>query len=116
MPNGLDHVQAALGACQRMLGSLEQGSALAASALEAGVKADLAARLGAMQATLTVVQERFFLRSKLCLPYAARCEREAAALEAALGQGAALGPALEALDRAVKVLDERSNMQGMAIT
>jgi len=111
MPNGLDHVQATLGACQRMRASLGQ-----ASVLDAGAKADLSARLDAIQAILTTVQERYILRSKLCLPYAARCEREAAALEVALGQGAAIGPALEALDKAVKVLDERSNMQGMVIT
>ena len=111
MPNGLDHVQATLAVCQRVLNSLEQ-----ASALDADARADLETRLNAIQATLTAIQERFMLRSKLCLPYAARCEREAAALEVALGQGVAIGPALEAFDKAAKVLDERSNMQGMVIT
>jgi hypothetical protein len=114
MPTGLDHVHDTVAACER----LREGLATLDGA------PDAAARLETMQASLIAMQERFFLRSKLCLPFAARCAKEAAALELALAAVRASEPeaaqrfeaGLEALDRAVKVLDDRSNAQGMVIT
>jgi hypothetical protein len=118
MPTGLDHVQATIALCQRL-----SASAVALKGAEEAWTQEIAARLARVQDSLTGMQERFFLRSKLCLPFAARCEQEAKRLEQALAPGVvspqatrAAQQALAALEQATKVLDDRSNAQGMVIT
>ncbi len=118
MPTGLDHVQATIALCQRL-------SAIV-SALEGVDKAavdDATARLARVESGLASMQDRFFLRSKLCLPFAVRCEQEAKKLELALASwtAAAQSPravqdALGSLEQAVRVLDDSSSAQGMVIT
>ena len=120
MPTGLDHVLAAIALCQRLIRGMS-----ALQGVEDAPKQSLTLRLEKVHCDLMMMQDRFFLRSKLCLPFAARCEQEARKLEGALGNlGASGGPeslhsfggTLEALERAVKVLDDRSAAQGMVIT
>ncbi len=119
MPTGLDHVIATVALCQRLSQDLS-----ALEGVEEARKQGLLLRLEWVRSSLAAMQERFFLRSKLCLPFAARCEQEARKLGGALaGQDAggaaslqALDKTLEALERAVKVLDDRSAAQGMVIT
>lgn len=120
MPTGQEHVQAALGLCQSAAGR--------ARALSGGADhwpATAADRIEAVVGALEGVQDRFFLRSKLCLPFAARCEREATRLNGALAAVDAAAPdamppevadALEALVATTRALDERSGAQGMTIT
>jgi hypothetical protein len=84
---------------------------------------DVTARLARVETVLAGMQDRFFLRSKLCLPFATRCEQEAKKLEQVL-QGwtaeahssRAVQDALKSLEQAVKLLDDRSGAQGMVIT
>jgi len=120
MPTRQEHVRAAQDLCA--------GAAESIRALD-GVgeewRSDALATLEAVQGTLEEVQGRFLLRSKLCLPFAARCEHEARRLNEAL---AALGvrqdddarrqtlDALAALELAAATLDERSGAQGTTIT
>ena len=119
MSKGQDHVAAALAICQSVAEQLGD------SGLPQEARAEALARLGVAQGTLGEVTDRFFLRTKLCLPFAARCEegaREVAeALEALVshpdeGAEARLSNALATLEKAVAVLEERSAMRGMAIT
>jgi hypothetical protein len=121
MPTGLDHVLTTVALCERLTQELP-----ALPGIEDAWKQRTLTRLEKIRSDLVAMQERFFLRSKLCYPFAARCEQEAKKLEGAFaalpgsgGSAEALQAAsaiLEALERAVKVLDERSNAQGMVIT
>ena len=122
MSKGEEHVVAALATCQSM-----SAQAAALNGLDANWASDMSERLSTVSEMLQQVQGRFFLRSKLCLPFARRCSTEAERLQgelAALDSGddandQAVARALEALgtlERAVRTLDERSEMKGMAIT
>jgi hypothetical protein len=121
MPTGLDHVLTTVALCERLTQELP-----ALAGVEDVWKQRMVTRLEKVRSDLVAMQERFFLRSKLCYPFAARGEQEARKLEGAFaalpGSGAddparqAFSTSLEALERAVKVLDERSNAQGMVIT
>ena len=120
MAQGVEHVEAALqlieSAADRMgkLGGLDERWRAAALA-----------RLTSAGTLLRATTDRFFLKTRLCLPFAAKCQEQAQALDALLAElDAQLAPdgqerldaALEALGRAARTLDERSLMQGMAIT
>ena len=116
MPTGIDHVEAALAYIER---AREQAGALES------VGAEAVARMEAAAALLQETKERFYLKTRVGVPFARRCEGAAQALAALLteqGAGAEsdaqeqLDAALQALEKAVKTLDERSRMQGMAIT
>lgn len=120
MSQGPEHVEAAL---QRIESAAEKLVRL--EGLEEGWRGEAAAKLAAAGALLRATQERFFLKTRVCLPFARKCEEEAGKLEALLAElGAQPTPdaqqqvtaALQALERAAKTLDERSLMQGMAIT
>ena len=120
MPTGQEHVQQTLDACQAIRDALGNGGGAGEDWRQA-----LDDRLESLCATLRGMEGRFFLRSKLCLPFAARCSRQAEAVgllateldgdpsEAAQRR---LSEALALLEKAVQTLDERSQMQGMAIT
>jgi hypothetical protein len=120
MPQGLDHVEAALKLIQSAVDAIGE-----LGGVEESWKAEAVARLTSTAALLRATVDRFFLKSKLCLPFAGRCEQEAAKLDglvaelrvrpASDGQDR-LDAALGALEKAAKTLDERSRMQGMAIT
>lgn len=120
MSQGLEHVEATLALVQSASGSLS-----VLGGVDADWKALAATRLASTVALLEATKGRFFLKTRLCLPFAKRCEDEAKRLVAVLAEmGAQAAPealerlngALEALEKAVKTLDERSLMQGMAIT
>lgn len=118
MPTGLDYVQATIALCQRLTSTLRSLQGIDQPAVE-----DVMARLAQVEAALTGMQDRFFLRSKLCLPFAVRCEQEAQKLEQTLGAwtadvatSRAVQDALKAAEQAVKLLDDRSGAQGMVIT
>ena len=120
MSEGQAHVAAALALIDGACGAVD-----ALGGVEEDWKASAVARLGATKALLGAVTDRFFLKSRLCLPFARKCEDEAARLDALLAElGAAWAPdgqdrlaaALADLERAAKTLDERSQMRGMTIT
>jgi hypothetical protein len=120
MPQGLDHVEAALARIERaadMIGTLED--------TDEGWRSGAVTRLATTMALLRTITGRFFLKSKVCLPFAKKCEDTAQTLDALLAEQSAqptpdgqgrLDAALEALEKAVRTLDERSMMKGMAIT
>ena len=95
------------------------------TAVEEGWKTEAEKRLACVQEVLDSIGEKFFLKTKLCLPFTSKCEEEARRLEEAL-QGLDARPdgdaqqritgALDALEKAVKALKSRSDMQGMSIT
>lgn len=120
MPKGQEQVQATIALCQALAEGVR-----ALPVAEDAWKAEIVGRLERVGQTLAGLEGRFFLRSKLCLPFAARCLREAEGLQEILQQLQSapqdstrqrLGKALMLLEGAVQALDERSLMQGMAIT
>ena len=120
MPNGPEYVTAALG---RIEGASQAIDAL--QGVEAGWKGEAQGRLASVVELLQGTTDRFFLKTRVCLPFARKCEEAAQALEdllAELSTGPAadaqgrLDAALEGLEKAARTLDERSLMQGMAIT
>ena len=120
MSTGQEQVQVALDLCQNISGGVRT-----LTIADDGWKTEVAGRLDRVQQVLDGVKDRFFLRTKLCLPFAARCGREAQRLEEMLrsldgdADGAAqqrFTGALTALEKAAKALEDRSTMQGMAIT
>lgn len=120
MTLGEEHVFRTMDICREVAGQLA-----ALDALDGAWRTEASERLGHLEGTLDQVKDRFILKSKVCVPFAARCEEQARALVASLpalreapGEEAmgAFAGALDALDRAVRTLDERSDMRGMAIT
>jgi hypothetical protein len=120
MPQGPEHVQEAL--------KWMQNASTTISTLD-GLEEDWAtgavARLAAASELLQGTMDRFFLKTKVCTPFAQKCEAAAKALDALLAELRAepaadaqsrLDAALVALEKAARTLDERSLMQGMAIT
>jgi hypothetical protein len=90
-----------------------------------GWKEETAARLSSAASLLEAVMGRFFLKTRMCLPFARKCEEAARMLDALLadvmaqpssGAEQRLTAALDELEKATRTLDERSQMQGMAIT
>ena len=117
MPNGPEYVLSALKrieSASNKLGALD------------GVESDWVqaaqGKLAAIAATLRGMGDRFFLKTRVCLPFARKCDQAAQALEELLDDLPAadsrptLDAALEALEKAARTLDERSMMEGMAIT
>jgi len=120
MSKGQEQVQVALAVCRNAWGEVGE-LALA----EQVWKNEAAKRLERIDNVLDGVKDKFFLRTKLCLPFASRCEKEARRLEETLRRLEARADendqqqfisALDSLERAAKALKERSDMQGMAIT
>ena len=120
MSKGQEQVQVALGMCRDALEGVGK-----VVAVEESWKTEVGRRLACVQEVLDGVMNKFFLKTKLCLPFTAKCEQNARALEETLR---GLGPrpdgdaqqrfmgALDALEKAVKALADRSTMQGMTIT
>jgi hypothetical protein len=114
MPQGEEYLADALARCRQMAGqivTLEQG--------DEAWRSDVGQRLSAVADLLQSMEGRFFLRSKLCLPFARRCAEGAESLEATLGRAevaSQVDQMLQALELAARTLDERSQMQGMSIT
>jgi hypothetical protein len=120
MAQGLEHVEAALALIQSASDKMDK-----LGGLQESWKTAALARLAATSALLRATTDRFFLKTRLCLPFAAKCQEQAKALDALLAElDSQLAPdaqsrldvALDALEKAAKTLDERSLMQGMAIT
>ena len=121
MPQGPEYVEAALErieSASEVIGALE--------GVEAGWKGKALERLASTEALLRGTADRFYLKTRVCLPFARKCEEAAQALEDALTgrvgvadratEDGRLDAALEGLEKAARTLDERSMMQGMAIT
>jgi hypothetical protein len=114
MPNGLEHVEATL---ERIESASARIGELAG--VEEGWQSAVQKRLASVADLLKGTTDRFFLKTRVCLPFARKCDQAAQALEALLAEAAdqeQLSAALEALEKTARVLDERSMMQGMAIT
>lgn len=117
---GEEYVLRAMALCHAVAAELSTLGALDAEWRTAGGE-----RLGRIEGTLDQVKDRFILKSKVCLPFAARCAEQAGALDESLQSlrqtpdeeaTVAFTAALEALEKAVRTLDGRSDMRGMAIT
>jgi hypothetical protein len=120
MPNGAEYVAAALERIESASNALDT-----LAGLEAEWKSDAQERLAAVASLLQGTTDRFFLKTRVCLPFARKCGEAAEALDELLVERDLEGPeisqeqlsaALEALEKAARTLDERSLMQGMAIT
>lgn len=114
MSKGQDHIGAAIAACEQITAGL---SALGEHDWVAAADKRVSRAREAMEATV----DRFFLRSRLCLPFAARCEEKATALAEAVAntsdtRATQVEDALIDLEKAVRTLDARSQMQDMSIT
>jgi hypothetical protein len=120
MEKGTDHVEAALKLVQSTSDAIDK-----LDGVPDGWKAEALARLGSVADLLGPVTERFFLRTRMSLPFARRCEAAARTLDSVLaGQSSPLSgdaqqrltAALDGLEKAAKTLDERSQMRGTVIT
>jgi hypothetical protein len=122
-PQGVAHVEAALELVGRAGEQIER-----LEGVDEGWRAEAGRKLSEASELLRGTLDRFYLKTKVCLPFARRCEEGAHALEELLeeegeraregeaGREARLMAAIEAAAQAARVLDERSLMQGMAIT
>lgn len=120
MSQGQDQVRAALEICQDVS---ERVSGLVT--LDETWRAESARRCADVQERLDAVMGTFFLRTKLSVPFSARCERAAKALQemtVGLEENSdeqvqeGFDSALGAMEKAAKRLADRSTMRGMAIT
>ena len=120
MPNGPEYVEATLAKIESISAAI---GGLAGA--EDEWKTNAQGRLAALVELLQGMGDRFFLKTRVCLPFARKCDQAAEGLEAlvselgGLSQGDGmqkLETALVVLEKAVRTLDERSMMQGMAIT
>ena len=120
MFKGQEHVQLALEICRNASGEVRK-----LADVEQGWKTGVARRIECVHKVLDGVMDKFLLTTKLCLPFAFRCEKEARRLAETL-HGLQTRPdensrqqfigALDALEGAAKVLNDRSSVQGMTIT
>ena len=120
MPNGPEYVEATLakiGSISTAIGGL--------AGVEEGWKTDAQGRLAALAELLRGMGDRFFLKTRVCLPFARKCDQAAEGLETLVAEQGGpsqeggmpkLEAALTVLEKAVRTLDERSMMQGMSIT
>ena len=113
MPNGPEYVEATLAKIENL------STAIGGMAgVEDEWKTDAQGRLAALVELLQGMGDRFFLKTRVCLPFARKCDQAAESLDSLVAEGdpSKLGSALTLLEKAVRTLDERSMMQGMAIT
>ena len=111
----MEHVEAALDiirSASEMIGKM--------AAVEPSWQVGALAKLNATDALLRATTDRFFLKTRASLPPARKVQEQAESLAGALAEPAPdvhkIGASLEALERAVKALDERSLMQGFTVT
>ena len=114
MTNGPEYVEAVLAKIEHISTAI---GALAGA--EEGWKADAQGRLAAAAELLKGTTDRFFLKTRVCLPFARKCDQAADELAALVSESAGqqeLEAALALLEKTARTLDERSMMQGMSIT
>lgn len=120
MAQGAEPIEAALQAVQHAADGLAQ-----LDGLDAAWKAGAAAKLAGAAALLRATADRFFVKTKAGAPFVRRCQEEADRVAALVQEASAsptpgapqqLGLAVDALNKAARTLDERSQMQGLAIT
>ena len=107
MPTAVEHVEAAVAAI-----------ASAIESLDAAPSEEIVSRLSAASELLQSTTDRFFVQSRLGVPFARRCQTAAEAVGAAIAEGSPeeIEAALANLEKQANTLDERSKMQGMALT
>ena len=114
MPNGPEYVEATLAKIESISAAIG-----GLAGVEDEWKTNAQGRLTVLAELLRGMGDRFFLKTRVCLPFARKCEQAAeglGALVAEQGGQQKLDAALTVLEKAVRTLDERSMMQGMAIT
>lgn len=120
MSKGQDQVQAALSICRNAAEALD-----GASELGEAWRGEAADRLQGVEELLEGVMPKFFLRTKLSIPFASRCQKAAEGLQGALDEldirphheaQENLTSALAALAKAAKALEDASDTEGMTIT
>jgi hypothetical protein len=119
-PQGVAHVEAALelaGNASASIGELQ--------GVDEDWRAEAMETLSGASDLLRGTLDRFYLKTKVCLPFSRRCQEQAQMLldllsgledPAPEGTEQRLQTAIDALSQAARTLDERSLMQGMAIT
>ena len=116
MPQGVEHVEAALELVQGAPSKIGE-----MAGVDEAWRASALAKLSGAEALLRATMERFFLKTRASVPFARKVQEQAEGLAAALPEPAAdaqvrLEAAGEGLERAAQVLDERSMMPGFTVT
>jgi len=113
MPKGPEYVEATLSKIEFLSASIG-----GLADVEEGWKTDAQRRLAAVAELLRGTTDRFFLKTRVCLPFARKCEQAADGLAALVDEGdtSKLEAGLSLLEKTARTLDERSMMQGMSIT
>ena len=100
MPNGPEYVEATLAKIERISAAIG-----GAAELEDGWKAGAQGRLAALVELLQGMGDRFFLKTRVCLPFARKCDQAAEGLETLVGEPAGqdkLEAGLVLLEKAVR--------------
>lgn len=120
MSKGQEQTQAALEVCRKAAEAVDK-----AGDAEDEWNAERIGTLRRAQEALDRVMPKFFLKTKLCIPFTSRCEKAARRLDETLEEldghpehdvRERFTIALDALQKAAKVLEDCSDMQGMSIT
>lgn len=110
-----ENVEATLGLIQSASETISK-----MTTVEESRRAAALAKLRATDARLRATTDRFFLKTRAGLPFARKCQEQAESLATFLQEpapdGQQLIAAVDALEKAAKVLDERSLMQGFTVT
>jgi len=95
---------------------LQAAAEAIAAILDSGkVEGDAASRLRAAQGVVEELREALFVKSALSVPFTAACSRGAKSLAEAAQGGGSLDVHVEALERAVQNLKDRSTGAGGVI-
>ena len=90
-------------------------SHIAGVAGEASLEADARERLDSLSGDLQALVEAIFVKSALCVPFTAACDRAAKAVAAAAVDGEDVGAAITKLEKAAKTIRDKSTGAGGAI-
>lgn len=90
-------------------------SHLSGVAGEASLDADARERLEGVSGDLQALMEAIFVKSALCVPFTAACDRAAKAVAAAAADGGDVGAAITRLEKAAKTVRDKSTGAGGAI-
>ncbi len=88
---------------------------IAGAAGEASLEADARERLDSISGDLQALVEAIFVKSALCVPFTAACDRAAKAVAAAAAGGGDVGAAVIRLEKAARTVRDKSTGAGGAI-
>ena len=88
---------------------------IAGAAGQASLEADARQRLDSVSGDLQSLLEVIFVKSALCVPFTAACDRAAKAVAAAAAAGGDIGAAVARLEKAARPVRAKSTGAGGAI-